>query len=524
MLRVEMAVSRAQARPRDSCRGRPRTPSAARARVDVDADRRDRADDRSRRDRLREPGRRDRRPGRPLPPLRPDQQRRRRHGASPCNAGPAIDRLLADARRRDRRPRPAGLGSMPTTLHDGPHALGARRADHVRPQVRGLGVRARPRPDAPAGRGWTTSPTGKLSGPVGTYSQLRPGDRGGGHGRARARRRSGEHADRPARPPCRLPGGDRGHRRLAGAVRDRDPQPPAHGDRRGPGAVPRGPEGLERDAAQAQPNPVRATRRPRPAAPRATRWPGWRTRRCGTSAISATRRWSASRCPAPRSCSTTCWSASGASWTASSCARSGCARTSSAAWGCTPPVALLTALVEDGGLSPRGRLRDRPAQRAAGGRRAASVRATWWRRIRGFEPRSRPSVLRHASTTGPCSATQGRSWRAWSASSNRGGRHHVSADDLELGYVRSGKVRDLYALDGDRLLLVASDRISAFDVVLPTPIPDKGRVLTGLSRYWFAGNRCRRDRAQPSPQRRPGRPAAWLRRRRIGGRTARPDR
>jgi phosphoribosylaminoimidazole-succinocarboxamide synthase len=53
-------------------------------------------------------------------------------------------------------------------------------------------------------------------------------------------------------------------------------------------------------------------------------------------------------------------------------------------------------------------------------------------------------------------------------------------------FLRSGKVRDLYAIDEDRLLLVASDRISAFDVVLPTPIPDKGRVLTGLSRFWFA--------------------------------------
>jgi phosphoribosylaminoimidazole-succinocarboxamide synthase len=52
-------------------------------------------------------------------------------------------------------------------------------------------------------------------------------------------------------------------------------------------------------------------------------------------------------------------------------------------------------------------------------------------------------------------------------------------------FVRSGKVRDLFDLGDDRLLLVASDRISAFDVVLPTPIPDKGRVLTGLSRFWF---------------------------------------
>src|SRR6476646_12181870 len=52
-------------------------------------------------------------------------------------------------------------------------------------------------------------------------------------------------------------------------------------------------------------------------------------------------------------------------------------------------------------------------------------------------------------------------------------------------HVASGKVRELYALDDDRLLLVASDRISTFDVVLPTEIPDKGRVLTGLSAFWF---------------------------------------
>jgi phosphoribosylaminoimidazole-succinocarboxamide synthase len=53
-------------------------------------------------------------------------------------------------------------------------------------------------------------------------------------------------------------------------------------------------------------------------------------------------------------------------------------------------------------------------------------------------------------------------------------------------HVGSGKIRELFALDEDRLLLVASDRISTFDVVLPTEIPDKGRVLTGLSAFWFA--------------------------------------
>jgi phosphoribosylaminoimidazole-succinocarboxamide synthase len=53
----------------------------------------------------------------------------------------------------------------------------------------------------------------------------------------------------------------------------------------------------------------------------------------------------------------------------------------------------------------------------------------------------------------------------------------------------SGKVRDLYDAGPDRLLLVATDRISAFDAILPTPIPDKGRVLTGVSLFWFERTR-----------------------------------
>jgi phosphoribosylaminoimidazole-succinocarboxamide synthase len=53
-------------------------------------------------------------------------------------------------------------------------------------------------------------------------------------------------------------------------------------------------------------------------------------------------------------------------------------------------------------------------------------------------------------------------------------------------HLASGKVREIYALDDERLRLVTSDRISSFDVVLPTEIPDKGRVLTGLSGFWFA--------------------------------------
>ncbi|MFA0743295.1 MAG: hypothetical protein LASZOEIN_000068, partial [Candidatus Fervidibacter sp.] len=51
-------------------------------------------------------------------------------------------------------------------------------------------------------------------------------------------------------------------------------------------------------------------------------------------------------------------------------------------------------------------------------------------------------------------------------------------------FVKRGKVRDIYTVDG-QLLIVATDRISAFDVVLPTPIPDKGRILNRMSVFWF---------------------------------------
>jgi phosphoribosylaminoimidazole-succinocarboxamide synthase len=54
-----------------------------------------------------------------------------------------------------------------------------------------------------------------------------------------------------------------------------------------------------------------------------------------------------------------------------------------------------------------------------------------------------------------------------------------------LTHLRSGKVRDLYEVDDDHLLLVASDRVSTYDVVHPTPVPDKGRVLTAVSAFWF---------------------------------------
>ncbi|WP_204920395.1 phosphoribosylaminoimidazolesuccinocarboxamide synthase [Microlunatus panaciterrae] len=59
------------------------------------------------------------------------------------------------------------------------------------------------------------------------------------------------------------------------------------------------------------------------------------------------------------------------------------------------------------------------------------------------------------------------------------------ATELDLPLVHTGKVRELYALGDDRLLMVATDNISAFDYVLPTPIPDKGKILTQMSLWWF---------------------------------------
>jgi phosphoribosylaminoimidazole-succinocarboxamide synthase len=65
----------------------------------------------------------------------------------------------------------------------------------------------------------------------------------------------------------------------------------------------------------------------------------------------------------------------------------------------------------------------------------------------------------------------------------------VAGEETQLVHVTSGKVREIFELDSERLLLVATDRISVFDVILPTEIPDKGRVLTGLSGFWFARTR-----------------------------------
>jgi phosphoribosylaminoimidazole-succinocarboxamide synthase len=61
----------------------------------------------------------------------------------------------------------------------------------------------------------------------------------------------------------------------------------------------------------------------------------------------------------------------------------------------------------------------------------------------------------------------------------------VYENQLDLPLIHAGKVRELYAMDGDRLLMVATDNISAFDYVLRSQIPDKGKILTQLSLWWF---------------------------------------
>src|SRR5690349_10152214 len=58
-----------------------------------------------------------------------------------------------------------------------------------------------------------------------------------------------------------------------------------------------------------------------------------------------------------------------------------------------------------------------------------------------------------------------------------------------LERIHEGKVRDIYAVDAQRMLIVTTDRLSAFDVVMPDPIPHKGRVLNEISNFWFGRTR-----------------------------------
>ena len=63
------------------------------------------------------------------------------------------------------------------------------------------------------------------------------------------------------------------------------------------------------------------------------------------------------------------------------------------------------------------------------------------------------------------------------------------SDIKGLSLISSGKVRDIYNIDAEHILIVTSDRLSAFDVILPDPIPGKGSILTEVSNFWF--NHCK---------------------------------
>src|SRR3546814_1038989 len=139
--------------------------------------------------------------------------------------------------------------------------------------------------------------------------------------------------------------------------------------------------------------------------------------------------------------------------------------------------------------------------------RPPTTAATGWRRTSACRATVRPSPAwpaRRSASSAPRRPRSSASWsrrRRWSSaipapratapppSSDRRSacsqRRNVGGV-LALPHIHSGKVRDIYAIGDDRLLMVASDRLSAFDVVLDEPITDKGRVLTAMSALWFA--------------------------------------
>ena len=288
--------------------------------------------------------------------------------------------------------------------------------------------------------------TGKISGPVGTYSHLGPDIE------AEVLAALGLHADPVSTQIVQrdrhagAAGRDRDHRRLAGALRDRGPQPPAHRDRRAPGAVQGRPEGLVGDAPQAQPDPVRADRRSRPAAarlrPHRARGPaplararhqplqrraGHPARRDDPARLHAGADDRARRRPArPLRAD----------------AREHRARARPACL-----VRVLVALVDDGRPVARGGLRDRPARLAPGGRRARRRCATCWRSTRPSPSACRSPSSTRASTTPRSCATSRRSSRGSTGSGALGRtRHPGGARCCADAFLRSGKVRDLYVL------------------------------------------------------------------------------
>src|SRR5215216_4385790 len=207
---------------------------------------------------------------------------------------------------------------------------------------------------------------------------------------------------------------------------------------------------------------------------------GSRTSLSGTSVTSRTRRRSGSSFRMPFSRSTTCSTVSSGLSRGWSSDPSRCAGISSRATGCSSASAFCSLSWPRASDATRRTASSRGTQCGPGTRSRTSAR--WSRPTPRSRGCSRPT---RSPTRSTFALTPVTSMPCSSDSAHSPGRRNRSMPEAAL-HVGSGKVRELYALDDDRLLLVASDRISTFDVVLPTEIPDKGRVLAGLSAFWFA--------------------------------------
>ena len=283
------------------------------------------------------PGRRVDRAGGPLPAPRPDVVSDVVDTALALQLRAAGELLLRDADRLARGRSSPAPGPRPTRV-----MMGRTHSVHAEPTTFGLKLagwafevdRGRRRLADGRRRDRDRQALRARSGRTATSS---PDIEAEVLGRARAARRPGEHPDRPARPPRGAADRDRDPRRQPRAVRDRDPQPPAHRDRRGPGAV----QGRARRARRRCPTSAtrscRSASRVSPACSAATPRPRSRTSRCGTSATSATR--SAERVILPDATILLDYLLQKVDGPRSGPRRpaaSGCARTSSAASGSTP--------------------------------------------------------------------------------------------------------------------------------------------------------------------------------------------
>ena len=319
-------------------------------------------------------GRRDGRARGPVPPPGPDQQRRRGHGARP--PAPRRGRRASSTTRTGSSP----PSSTRARIEAGTVMMGRTHSVHAEPTTFGLKCAgwafevARGR--ARLAEATAEIATGKISGPVGTYSHLGAGHRGGG-----PRRTSGCAWTRSAPRSSSATGTRRSSRpSRSSAARSSGSRP-----RSATSSTPRSPRSWSRSARArraARRCPTSATRScpsgspGSPACCAATPRPASRTSRCGTSATSATARRSGSRCPTPRSCSTTCSSARPGLVDGLVVRPERMRENIERGLGLHASSRVLLALVERGGLSREDAYAHRPAQRPAGRGRARVPAAT----------------------------------------------------------------------------------------------------------------------------------------------------